>query len=98
MADAQPAPAPKPKTPDSVDQFFQKLMGDAGKKVSNFAAFFFIILAFGTILGFFVMIKAEEMAIQAVLALAVIALVAYYNRAIAVILFLLSIACLVFFL
>ena len=95
MAEAAPAPAAKAKKQDSVDSAFQRLMGDTGKKVSNFAAFFFIMLAFGAILGICVMMRAENMATQALLALLLLSLVAYYHRAAAIILFLLALAYLV---
>lgn len=96
MADAPAAPAAKPKGPDSVDSSIQRFMGRVNKNAASFAAFFFVLLAAGFLLGVFVINKAANMATEAVLALLVLALVAYYNRTAAAILFLAALAYIVF--
>ncbi|MCX6802598.1 MAG: hypothetical protein NT067_05830 [Candidatus Diapherotrites archaeon] len=97
MTEATPAAAaPKPKSQDSVDMTVQQCMGKVNKNAGSFAAFFFVLLAGGFLLGAFILNKAASMATEAVLALLVLALVAYYNRTAAVILFLAALAYIVF--
>jgi hypothetical protein len=96
MAEAPAAPAAKPKSPDSVDKSVQQFMGRVNKNAGSFAAFFFVLLAGGFSLGAFILNKAANMVTETVLALLVLALVAYYNRTAAAILFLAALAYLVF--
>ena len=83
------AGAASPSIPGSkqADSFFTTLSGKVEGNVSAFVAFLFIIIAIGVFIGHIVTIRAPEQIYIALLVPLVLALIAYYNRAIASFLF-----------
>lgn len=73
----------------STDKWFGKLQADVSKKIGSFVAFVFILFAIGIWLGITVGRMYPQQAILAVLLTAFAGLVAYYNRTIALALFIL---------
>jgi len=90
MGEETPAPA-SPSVPGSkqVDSFFTTISGKIEGNVSAFVAFLFIIITVGIFIGHIVTIRAPEQTYTALLVPLVLALIAYYNRAIATALFVL---------
>ncbi len=73
----------------TVDKWFSDLQKRVDKAISSFVAFLFILVAIGAMLGIFVATRYPDQAIWAVLGPAIIALIAYYNRAFALAIFIL---------
>jgi len=70
-----------------VDSFFTKISGKIGGNASAFVAFLFIIVAIGIFIGHIVTIRTPTQIYTALLVPLILALIAYYNRAIATFLF-----------
>lgn len=96
MAEEKEGGEEKPIGPQGIDAFFARMSGYVGEKASAFVAFLFLILAAGILIGFFVMTKAPEYIHHAILAPVLLGLIAYYNRSIAVFLFMVAVAFVVF--
>jgi hypothetical protein len=71
----------------TVDGWFTKIQTDIGKKIGAFVAFFFFLLAIGIFIGIIAMQHYPEQAMLAVLFPAIAGIIAYYNRAFAIIIF-----------
>lgn len=67
----------------TLDGWFTKLQKEAGAKIQNFVAFFFFMIAIGSLIGILVMQRYPNQAMAAVLLPALAGAVAYYNRAFA---------------
>lgn len=96
MAEEQAASESQAKSPGGIDGFFSKMSGYLDEKVSAFVAFLFLVLATGIFIGFFVMTREPEYIYHAILAPVILGLIAYYNRAIAMLLFFLFLAFIIF--
>lgn len=70
-----------------VDKYFAKMSGWLGKRISAFVAFLFILFAAGAIYGAFVVPHFGRFGIWLLAAPLALALIAYYNRTAAAILF-----------
>ena len=68
------------------------MSGYVGEKAGAFAAFLFLILAIGIFIGYMVMARWPDMILYAIIAPVVIGLAAYFNRALAVLLFFFAVA------
>lgn len=84
--------SPAPAGPKGFDAFFSKMSGYVGEKVSAFVAFLFLILAIGIFIGYFVMTREPGYIHYAILVPVILGLIAYYNRAIAMLLFFVALA------
>jgi len=91
MGEGEEAP-PAPAGPKGVDAFFGEISKYVGQSHGSFLGFVFIVLAIGVFLGYFVTARAPEYKYYAILGPVVLGLVAYYNRALAVLLLFLGIA------
>jgi len=81
----------------TADKWFGKILADVNKKINAFVAFFFFLLAVGMFIGVTVVQNYPEQAMLAVGLTAVAGLIAYINRALAILVFVIMIA-LIFFL
>jgi len=75
------------KLAGEADKLFGKLSGWLGKQISTFVAFLFLLFAAGAFYGSFIVPKAGQWGALLLAAPLALALVAYYSRGIAVILF-----------
>ncbi len=80
-------PMEKEDTLNWIERRFSTLAGYISSRISTFVAFLFLLFALGAFFGAFVYTKFPEIAIYFIIAPAVLGLIAYYNRTIAVILF-----------
>lgn len=80
-----------------VDKFFSKMSGYVTKKVSAFVAFLFLLLGVGILIGYWVTLNAPEYIYFTMLAPLFLGLLSYYNRALAMALFLFFLVFLVLF-
>lgn len=71
----------------STDKWFTKLMADVTKKIEHFVAFLFFIITIAMWFGIFIVQRFPHQAILAVVLTALAGLVAYFNRAFAVAVF-----------
>ena len=70
-----------------VDNYFDKISSWLSARISAFVAFLFLLFAAGAFYGTFVVAKFPSMSIYLLGAPIVLALVAYYNRTAATVLF-----------
>jgi TRAP-type mannitol/chloroaromatic compound transport system permease small subunit len=77
----------KPAKANRVDSLFEKLSGKVAERISTFVAFLFLLLTIGIIIGLSIGMYHPKYIYHAVAIPAVLGLVAYYNRDIAVVLF-----------
>ncbi|MCX6803641.1 MAG: hypothetical protein NTY48_03650 [Candidatus Diapherotrites archaeon] len=70
-----------------ADKWFGKIQADIDKKIANFVAFFFFMIALGALAGVIIAQRHPNQAMLAVIAPAVTGLIAYYNRAFAAVVF-----------
>jgi low affinity Fe/Cu permease len=75
------------KSPGEADRLFGKLSGWLGRKISTFVAFLFLLFAAGAFYGSLIVPRAGQWGALLLIAPLALALVAYYNRGVAVILF-----------
>jgi len=75
----------------TIDNFFNQLLERATKTIQVFVAFIFLLIAIGAFYGYIVVIRFPEMALLLLMLPAVIGLLAYYNKEIALVLFILVI-------
>ncbi|MDD5162987.1 MAG: hypothetical protein PHD95_02150 [Candidatus ainarchaeum sp.] len=80
-------PEPKEDALNWVERRFSGLADYLSAQISTFVAFLFLLFALGAFFGAFVYTKFPEIAIYFIIAPAVLGLIAYYNRTVAVILF-----------
>jgi ABC-type multidrug transport system fused ATPase/permease subunit len=71
----------------SVDQWFNKVLEYIGQKISTFIAFLFFLFTMGAVFGAVSIVRFPEYAPIMIFAPAALGLVAYYNRTIATIAF-----------
>lgn len=71
----------------TADKWFGKIQADIGKKIENFVAFFFFMIAAGILIGVVIVQHYPQQAMLAVLFPAAAGIFAYYNRAFAVAVF-----------
>ncbi len=69
-----------------MDKLFTDLLNYITKSISTFVAFLFILITFGAIIGYMVGVRREDEWL--VITPAIIGMIAYYNRAFAVAIFL----------
>ena len=69
----------------TVDKWFTKIQVDIGKKIGAFVAFFLFLLAIGIFIGINAARNFPEQAMLAVIIPAMAGIIAYYNRAFAVV-------------
>jgi len=86
----------KPAKSNRTDAIFQKISEKASERISTFVAFLFLLLTAGIIIGILIGIHSPKYMYQAIAAPAIMGLIAYYNRDIAVVLFALFIVFFVF--
>jgi len=97
MADAHtehetPAtPASTGSSSNTVDQLFNKIHEYIGQKISTFMAFLFFLFTIGAVFGAITILRFPNLAPFMILAPAVFGLVAYYNRTVGTIAFVLLI-------
>ncbi len=75
-----------------VDSLFDKFSSYLSARVSTFVAFLFVLIAFGGFYGYFIVTRFPELSIYLLITPLVIALIAYYNRTFATIMFLIILA------
>ena len=68
-----------------VDSAFQKILNYVGKQISNFVAFLFLLFTAGIAFGMYVTHNYPEYSGLFILIPALLGLVAYYNRTVAII-------------
>lgn len=75
-----------------VDNIFDKFSSYLSARISTFVAFLFVLIAIGGFYGYFIVTRFPELSIYLLITPLVIALIAYYNRTFATIMFLAVIA------
>ena len=70
-----------------IDTVFDKFSSYLSARISAFVAFLFILIAAGTFYGYFIIPRFQELSLYLLLAPVVLAMIAYYNRTFASILF-----------
>ncbi len=73
----------KPK----MDGFFEKIENYITSGISTFVAFLFVLISVGAFYGFLVAKHQADVAVYFLIAPAIVGLIAYYNRAFAVAIF-----------
>ena len=71
----------------TIDRLFNRFSSYLSDRISTFVAFLFLLIALGGVFGFFIVPHFGELAIYVLMAPLVLALIAYYNRTFASILF-----------
>ncbi|MCX6798661.1 MAG: hypothetical protein NTW59_01020 [Candidatus Diapherotrites archaeon] len=71
----------------TADKWFGKLSDWLGEKISAFVAFLFLLFAAGALYGTFIVPRFQQLGALLLAAPIVLAAVAYYNRAAALVLF-----------
>lgn len=84
MAEEKKAPSGKNGT---VDRAFDKLLGYLSHQISSFVSFLFLLIALGGFYGYFIIARYEHLAVYLLIAPLALALIAYYNRTFATIIF-----------
>ena len=74
-----------------VDRWYVRLANWITVNIQRFVAFLFILLAMGIIIGVFVATNRPQYIIPAILAPILVALLSYYSRGIAILIFILFI-------
>ena len=79
----------KPSSPimGKVDKVFDKFSSYLNARISVFVAFLFMLIALGTFYGYFIIPRFQELSLYLLIAPVVLAIIAYYNRTFASILF-----------
>ncbi|MCD6478806.1 MAG: hypothetical protein J7L44_02860 [Candidatus Diapherotrites archaeon] len=77
----------KPAKANRVDSIFQKLSEKVAERISTFVAFLFLLLTIGIIIGLSIAMHHPKYIYHAIAIPAILGLIAYYNRDIAVVLF-----------
>jgi predicted PurR-regulated permease PerM len=72
-----------------IDRVFDRFSSYLSERISAFVAFLFMLIALGSFYGYFIVPHFAEFAIYLLMAPVVLALIAYYNRTFASILFVL---------
>lgn len=72
-----------------LDKLFKKLSGKVVERVSTFVAFLFLLYASGVMLGIFIVTQHPEYIYHAIAAPVILGLISYYNRDVAMVLFVL---------
>jgi hypothetical protein len=75
-----------------VEKRFSTFADYIGSQISTFVAFLFLLFALGAFFGAFVYTRFPEIAIYFIIAPAALGLIAYYNRTVAVVLFVVFLA------
>ena len=70
-----------------VDKVFDKFSSYLSARISAFVAFLFILIAVGTFYGYFIIPRFQEFSLYLLIAPVALAMIAYYNRTFASILF-----------
>ncbi|MEM4327089.1 MAG: hypothetical protein QXZ13_02895 [Candidatus Diapherotrites archaeon] len=74
------------KTQNSmIDKLFNDLLNYMTKSISTFVAFLFMLITVGAVIGYVIGIRREDEWL--IMAPAIIGLIAYYNRAFAIVIF-----------
>jgi len=71
----------------SVDRWYVRLANWITVNIQRFVAFLFLLLAMGIVLGIFIATNRPQYIIPAVLAPILVALLSYYSRGIAILIF-----------
>ncbi|MDP6670757.1 MAG: hypothetical protein QGI60_02990 [archaeon] len=71
-----------------VDSLFDKFSSYLSDRISTFVAFLFVLISLGGFYGYFIVPRFPELSIYLLIAPLGIALIAYYNRTFATIMFL----------
>jgi len=75
------------KSPGEADRLFGKLSGWLGRKISTFVAFLFLLFAAGAFYGSLIVPRAGQWGALLLAAPLALAVIAYYSRGTALILF-----------
>ena len=71
----------------TVDKWFAKILADINKRLGAFVAFLFFLLAIGIFIGITAMTHFPKQAMLAVLVTAAVGIIAYYNKTVALVVF-----------
>ncbi len=85
--DAKEEAKPIAKALGTIDKAFDKFSSYLSDRISTFVAFLFVLIAVGAFYGYLVVPRFPEISIYLLLTPLGLALVAYYNRTFATILF-----------
>lgn len=80
-------PAAKENSLNWIERRFSSFAGYISAQISHFVAFLFLLFAVGAFFGAFVYTRFPQIGIYLIIAPAVLGLIAYYNRTVAIILF-----------
>ncbi|MEM4662712.1 MAG: hypothetical protein QXM75_01695 [Candidatus Diapherotrites archaeon] len=86
----------KAAAPSKIDETFKKLSAEASKSVGNFAAFLFILLFIGILIGTYVASRHARYIEVSIIAPLLLGIIAYYNREIAIAILALFLVALIF--
>ncbi|MAG21892.1 MAG: hypothetical protein CL943_01120 [Candidatus Diapherotrites archaeon] len=78
-----------PKLFGTVDTAFDKFSSYLSDRISTFVAFLFLLISLGSFYGYYIVPRFPQFDIYLLLTPVVLALIAYYNRTFATILFVL---------
>ena len=71
----------------TVDRIFDRVSSYLSDRISTFVAFLFLLVALGTFYGYLIVPRFPEFSIYLLIAPLIIALISYYNRTFATIMF-----------